>query len=188
MELDTKGLAGLVYFLGISNLYMYSARTTITGSRPNLFWSSTETRYQDWKVILLMEEILHQLIHSLSHYLQGLYIPGGAGFLPSTVSEPTLLFPWCWWMVLLHFYFNQVLDRLCSTPVDCIITAEINHWNLGISTIMVPKVRNLFHSLLPDLYGSVWGEIQQILSPPKNHGTLHVEMIHVGCDDPRFRC
>ena len=27
--------------------------------------------------ILLMEEILHQLVGSLSHYLQGLYIPGG---------------------------------------------------------------------------------------------------------------
>ena len=29
-------------------------------------------------MILLMEEILHQLVGSLSHYLQGLYIPGGA--------------------------------------------------------------------------------------------------------------
>ena len=35
--------------------------------------------------IRLMEEILHQLIGSLSHYLQVLYIPGGAGILPSTV-------------------------------------------------------------------------------------------------------
>ena len=36
--------------------------------------------------ILLIEEILHQLIGSLSHYLQGFwYMPGGAGFLPSTV-------------------------------------------------------------------------------------------------------
>ena len=35
--------------------------------------------------ILLMEEILHQWIGSLSRYLQGFYIPGGAGFLPSTV-------------------------------------------------------------------------------------------------------
>jgi len=35
-----------------------------------------------------MEEILHQLIPvgSLSHYLQGFFIPGGAGFLLSTVS------------------------------------------------------------------------------------------------------
>ena len=32
-----------------------------------------------------MEEILHQLIGSLSRYLQGLYIPSGTGFLPSTV-------------------------------------------------------------------------------------------------------
>ena len=29
-----------------------------------------------------MEEILHQGIGSLSHCLQGLRIPGGAGFLP----------------------------------------------------------------------------------------------------------
>ena len=36
--------------------------------------------------ILLMAEILHQLIGSLSRYLQGLYIPGSAGCLPSTVS------------------------------------------------------------------------------------------------------
>ena len=32
-----------------------------------------------------MEEILHQLKGSLSHHLHGFYIPGGAGFLPSTV-------------------------------------------------------------------------------------------------------
>ena len=35
-------------------------------------------------VLLLMEEILHQLIGSLSHDLQG-FITGGAGFPPSTV-------------------------------------------------------------------------------------------------------
>ena len=39
--------------------------------------------------ILLMEEILHQLIGSLSHYLliyRVSYIPGGClGFLPSTI-------------------------------------------------------------------------------------------------------
>ena len=38
-------------------------------------------------LVLLMEKILHQLI-SVSHYLQGLYIAGGAGFLPSTVLVP----------------------------------------------------------------------------------------------------
>ena len=36
---------------------------------------------------LLIAKILHQLIGSLYHYLQGLiYIPGGAWFLPSRVS------------------------------------------------------------------------------------------------------
>ena len=34
---------------------------------------------------MLTAEILHQLIDSLSHSLQGLYIPGAAGFQPSTV-------------------------------------------------------------------------------------------------------
>ena len=33
-----------------------------------------------------MEEIVHQLIGSLSHYLHILYIPGGAGFRPPTVA------------------------------------------------------------------------------------------------------
>ena len=42
-------------------------------------------------VVLLTEEILHQLIGSLSHYLQGLYMSGGAGFLPSTVSSCDLV-------------------------------------------------------------------------------------------------
>ena len=36
--------------------------------------------------ILLMEEFLHQLICALSNYVQGVYIPGGAGFLPSTAG------------------------------------------------------------------------------------------------------
>ena len=38
-------------------------------------------------MILLMEEILHQFIGSLSGPInyKVLYIPGGAGFLPSTV-------------------------------------------------------------------------------------------------------
>ena len=34
-------------------------------------------------MILLMEEILHQLIGSLSHDLRVFDIPGGAGFPPS---------------------------------------------------------------------------------------------------------
>ena len=37
-------------------------------------------------LIPLMEKIVHQLIGSLSHYLQVFYIPGGAGFLPSVSS------------------------------------------------------------------------------------------------------
>ena len=33
-----------------------------------------------------MEEILHQLMGTLYHYLQGFIHPGGAGLLPSTVA------------------------------------------------------------------------------------------------------
>ncbi len=36
-------------------------------------------------LLRLMEEILHQLIGSFSRYLGAFYIPGGAGFPPSTV-------------------------------------------------------------------------------------------------------
>jgi len=42
---------------------------------------------------MLMEEILHQLRCGLSQYVQGLRIPGRAGFLPSIVSSPTRQFP-----------------------------------------------------------------------------------------------
>ena len=45
-----------------------------------------------YPAIVLMEEILHQLIGSLHHHLKGkgLYLPGGAGFLPSPVNIPSL--------------------------------------------------------------------------------------------------
>ena len=44
-------------------------------------------------MIPLMEEILHHLIGSLSHYLRGFIHPRwlALGFLPSTVGKPTLL-------------------------------------------------------------------------------------------------
>ena len=57
-----------------------------------LIMKAQQTLYSYWFekcccLILLMEEILHQLIGSLSHFLQGLTHPGGAGFLPSTVCQ-----------------------------------------------------------------------------------------------------
>ena len=74
-------------------------------------------------MILLMEEILHQLIGSLSDYFQCfiyIYIPGSAGFLPSTVwvcmnvkqfvdamfrEFATIQYRWC----LLELSFSQEL-------------------------------------------------------------------------------
>ncbi len=59
-------------------------------------------------VILLIEEILHQLVGSLSHYFTGFYIPGGAGFLPSTVTQH------CW---LIDWRNNWLMDLL----IDCLM-------------------------------------------------------------------
>ena len=52
-----------------------------------------ETR--DCQDLLLMEEILHQLIGTVVYPIiyKVLYIPGGAGFLPSTVSQTGRVFP-----------------------------------------------------------------------------------------------
>ena len=49
-------------------------------------WASYESEQPFKQLLLLMEEILHQLIGSLSHYFWILYIAGGAGFLPSTAE------------------------------------------------------------------------------------------------------
>ena len=67
-----------------------------------------------------MEEILHQLIGSLSHYLQGLYIPGGSGFLPSTVVVSQIWFifnPNPWGVKMIQFGRLLILchPRVAST-------------------------------------------------------------------------
>ena len=64
-----------------------------------------------------MAEILHQLIGSLSHYLQGLYIPGGAGFLPSTVvsGKVACLIKGIAGIDFLHFFISQCLLHLFAT-------------------------------------------------------------------------
>ena len=54
-------------------------------------------------VIQLMEEILHQLVGSLSQYLQLFFIPGGAGSLPST-----------------EFVGVDLLEHVCGTTCSCI--------------------------------------------------------------------
>ena len=57
-------------------------------------WTNIDSRVaeNEFRMILLMEEILHQLIGSLSDYLQGFIHPGGAGFLPSTVLPRLAIF------------------------------------------------------------------------------------------------
>ena len=62
-------------------------------------------------MILLMEEILHQLTWQLSRYLQGfLYMPGGAGFLPSTVQPGVQSFSISF-QILLPFTFWSIVAK-----------------------------------------------------------------------------
>ena len=55
--------------------------------------------------LLLMEEILHQLIGIYPIIYGGLYIPGGAGFLPSTVGKYLTIF--------LGDSKNYMVERTC---------------------------------------------------------------------------
>ena len=70
---ETRGFPFLSYLLGFCSF-------EVAIIWPNVLFASNIC-------VLLMEEILHQLIGSWSHYLQGfiLYIPSGAGFCQSTV-------------------------------------------------------------------------------------------------------
>ena len=80
LEVAICGRSGL-HLQGPKRLPRGSGPTNM-GKTPTLKGSKTPQR------ILLMEEILHQLIGRLFHYLQGFStIPGGAGFLPLTVGS-----------------------------------------------------------------------------------------------------
>ena len=57
-------------------------------------------------VILLMEEILHELVSSLSHCLQGLYTPGGAGVPPKKNKKITILFRQSF-KLYIHIYISH---------------------------------------------------------------------------------
>ena len=87
-------------------------------SQPHMYPVSTIKEYThthafSWTLpILLMEEILHQLIGSFSHYLRSLYIPGGAGFLPSTVCPILLSNLWTFWEHYIEAYRWLTAKRL----------------------------------------------------------------------------
>ena len=77
-----------------------------------------------------MEEILHHLICNLSHYLQGLYIPGGAGFLPSTVvwvATPVFV---CFFLRSLAFEvtYSANSTRLLTASQECSRHGGMKKW------------------------------------------------------------
>ena len=77
-----------------SNPFERSGSCVGTGLDPDLtFWAAAIYWYT--QKVLLMEDILHQLVGNISNYVQGLYIPGDAGFLASTVSQ-YILSSVCW--------------------------------------------------------------------------------------------
>ena len=70
-----------------------------------------------------MAEILHQLIDSLSHYLQGLYISGGAGYQPSTVASACL-------REILERHWEEVV---ASSSFNCLVLEDQNlHCSFGL--------------------------------------------------------
>ena len=85
------------------------------------------------------EEILHQVIDILSQYLLYMfffYIPGGAGFLPSTVRRPTADGE-SWWSSLnlkkvkenIAWTFHLFLGVMWSWSNKCIIEANPTTWS-----------------------------------------------------------
>ena len=98
-------------------------------------------------LLLWMEEILHQLVDGLSHYLWGFNHPfDGAGFLPSTVSSTFHLFSRCFSSIA-RFYPGDAF----GTTGERVLDAEPGDGqNLGI-------------------FGPSWGrtyELNGILYPP----------------------
>ena len=70
------------------SLHLFTAILTSNSSEcplSRLFRDVHSENFDKTTAILLMEEILHQLIGSLPIIYKVLYIPGGAGFPPSTV-------------------------------------------------------------------------------------------------------
>ena len=77
------------------NKWWWNHKATENPARLDRFWllkglccrSYLQKCMKDWNSeLLMMEEILHHLIGSSSHYLRVFYIPAGAaGFLPKTV-------------------------------------------------------------------------------------------------------
>ena len=87
-----------------------------------------------------MAEILHQLIGSLSHHLQGLYIPGGARFLPSTVSQTFPMRRTVSWVIFCKIY-RFLLPRGVKTTWE----AWLFHGKMSGCYWWSPKMFHVIH-------------------------------------------
>ena len=80
--------------------------------------------------ILLMEEVLHLFVGSLSRSVRGLYIPSGAGSLPSTVSWDHIRFIFHW---LKGVIAKKNLNLLEDEKVFRKKTSANPFWGMNIS-------------------------------------------------------
>ena len=92
--------------------------------------------------ILLMEEILHQLIWRIYHYSKVLYIPGGAEFLPSTVSPIRHGSHFC---VKWHFW-GSLRVRSSDAEINGVLLSSVNSMTFHVRK---PNVER--HFCLEDL-------------------------------------
>ena len=99
-----------------------------------------------------MEEILHQLIGMISHYYyRVLYIPGGAGFLPSTVSS-----------IILSCVCRPTNVTGLSLHLNPLITHTIvsSNYNIHISNLRLASLTSLVHT-----FGFFWIKTSGTLGP-----------------------
>ena len=105
-------------------------------------WTMIVTEWPSCQLILLIEEILHQMVGSLSlsHDLQGLfYIPGGClGFLPSTVWISTIFS-----QIEIHKSREQKKAKTEASGIEVSCQAEATSAVLGWGNCAQPATWNL---------------------------------------------
>ena len=114
------------------------------GRADPIWWIHVATKFKKCLVILLMEEILHLLINTLSYYLQGFStIPGGGGFLSTTWNWYLHLHPW---------------------------NLTVNRWKMVVGIFTFLLGRELFRGHVKLLAASLW----DIPSLPKKQQPLAI--------------
>ena len=111
-----------------------------------------------WNTLLLMEEILHQLICSFSHYLQGFIHPrwrrissiNSRMWLSKDETSQDVIVTGCWW-----FFPNTFTDLPQNTP-SCntfVSKTPISKASLHILWISLQSMKNKIYKMGPNPNG-----------------------------------